>query len=109
LTGVTGTISANGGSTGSGGPVSISNHGDGGIVVSAPITATGGTTVSGHGGRITLSAAGSRGIQIDSLSNLSVAVDAGDGGTISLSAPQGSISLPGGSISASASGGDFDG
>jgi len=109
VAGISGGLTANGGLTGSGGSVSVANNGTGGIIVAQPISATAGTTADGQAGSIVLAASGKRGVQVSSLTDLLVSAAAGAGGHVSLSAPQGSITLPAGTLSVNAAGGDFNG
>ena len=120
---VNGAINANGINGGSGGVVTIkvdttaafdisSTATTNGINGTNPdgsyISATGGPS-GGSGGTVTVTNIGIGGIVMSSPTNINVNATIGAGGQISLLAPNGPLTIPGGTLSANAAGGNFKG
>src|SRR5262249_11380653 len=115
---VNGSILAVGSGQGDGGSVALVSGGGNQFMVGqlGLSSVVGGVDVSagavGRGGNILITNNGS-GILIENLSNLVLNATRGAGGTLSISAPNGTIFIDGGNVSASAAGGvgsdEFDG
>ncbi|MBX9879478.1 MAG: hypothetical protein K2Y22_13540 [Candidatus Obscuribacterales bacterium] len=114
---VTGGLSANGVTSGSGGTITLTmnttnvfNVGGGGTGTTAAITAN--AVGTGNGGTISINNLGTAGgISLSSLANVSVnSSTSGDGGNLTLYVPFGTLTLPSaGNLSANASGSNFKG